>query len=256
MTTFVESPPNVYLRFLEDFIANILTIPLLPNRLPLHSLTELSSRLPFSSLNVLLSSLPELIYAINAESRVHLIANLVMFTPPRYSKLSSTSLDAYLQFLAALLNSLPPGALESLESVQGPGTSWTIDDSDSETELNTRVATVDSFTLWPVLPSIDPRSRKRLLILPSAAHLNSLLIATKRHPATQASLVNFFFALNTTWPGRKDKILGAVVVYAGGGLVRELFRVYVRNSPLGRDDHPGALMGILYRLLESVISTY
>jgi hypothetical protein len=38
-------------------------------------------------------------------------------------------------------------------------------------------------------------------------------------------------------------VLRMLMVYAGGGLVRELDRWYVRTSPLGRDDDPSALIG-------------
>jgi hypothetical protein len=39
-------------------------------------------------------------------------------------------------------------------------------------------------------------------------------------------------------------VLSTLVVYTGGGLVRELYRGFVRTSPLGRDDNPSALMGM------------
>jgi ubiquitin-protein ligase E3 C len=50
-------------------------------------------------------------------------------------------------------------------------------------------------------------------------------------------------ALNAVWSAKKDDVLAAAGIYAnGGGLVRELYRGYVRNSPLGRDDNPGAIL--------------
>ena len=241
MVTLLDS--SQHLRCLEDFFASILTIPLLPNRLPFPSLTELSSRLPFSSLNSLLPSVPKLIHVTTAESRVHLIANLSTFTPPRYSKLSSASIDAYLQLLTALLNSLPPGALEPLESGSSHGSSWMVNDSDSDTESHTVVTVVNSFKK-STLPLPDSRTQKRLQTLPSPAHLNSLLTVSQRHPATHASLIAFFVTVNITWPMHKDRILSAVVVSTGGGFVRGLYREYVRSSPLGRDDNPGALTGM------------
>jgi ubiquitin-protein ligase E3 C len=39
--------------------------------------------------------------------------------------------------------------------------------------------------------------------------------------------------LETIWPGRRERVLSTLVVYTGGGLVRELYRGFVRASPLG-----------------------
>lgn len=48
-------------------------------------------------------------------------------------------------------------------------------------------------------------------------------------------------------------MLSTLVVYTGGGLVRELYRGFVRASPLGRDDHPGALMGMTLRPISQLV---
>lgn len=93
------------------------------------------------------------------------------------------------------------------------------------------------------LPELDARTLKRLRSLPTPAHLNTLLTASQSHPSTRPNLVSFFLALNSVWPAHRDRVLSTVLVYTGGGLLRELYRGYVRGSPIGRDDNPGALMG-------------
>ncbi|EED77212.1 predicted protein [Postia placenta Mad-698-R] len=95
---------------LRDIVAHILTIPLLHSRLPFQSLTLPSARLPISSFNLLSSSTSDIVDSspLSAvEPKIHLLANLVMFTPPRYAKLPATALDTYLQLTAMLMNALP-----------------------------------------------------------------------------------------------------------------------------------------------------
>jgi ubiquitin-protein ligase E3 C len=166
--------------------------------------------------------------------------------------LPAAALDTYLHLLTALMNALPINSLDpplpgsSKSNQKQYIKSWAEEDSDSDTESShtiARVAIVDSFEPKPTLPQLDPRTQKRLTTIPDVKHLNALLTASHRHPQTQLSLVSFFLSLGTIWPGRKERVLSTLVVYTGGGLVRELYRGFVRASPLGRDDNPGALMG-------------
>jgi ubiquitin-protein ligase E3 C len=235
----------------------MLTIPLLPYRLPIPSLTEFSARLPLGSFELLAGDVPGVVDAEERsmgamEKRVNLIANLIAFTPPRYELLSAAALDTYLQLLTGLLNALPVNALEPRKSSQSQShptsSTWAADDSDSEAEAHsaTRITLVNTFAPAPApspRPTLDLRTSKRLAALPDIGHLNALLRASTRHPSIELSLVSFFLSLGTVWPGRKERVLSALVVYTGGGLVRSLYRGFVRGSMLGRDDSPAALMG-------------
>src|SRR6266550_1005845 len=61
------------------------------------------------------------------------------------------------------------------------------------------------------------------------------------HPSIASDYL--LLALNAVWPSRKDQVLGAAGIYAsGGGLVRELYRGYIRSSSLGRDNSPGSIL--------------
>jgi ubiquitin-protein ligase E3 C len=51
-------------------------------------------------------------------------------------------------------------------------------------------------------------------------------------PHLQLSLVSFFLSIRKLWP-RREWVLSALVVYTGGGLVRELWRGFVRGAVLG-----------------------
>ncbi|KAI0926648.1 hypothetical protein AcV5_007383 [Taiwanofungus camphoratus] len=226
---------------LRELLIHIFSIPLLPNRLPLQSLIAFSARLPLTSLQTsfvydIISSSP----LRSPESRIHVLANLTVFAPPRYSTLPSTSFDAYLQLAAALMNSLPTHALEPPEDKQDIARHWA-DDDESDEESPTLVTVVTSFEPRPQLPRLDSRTRTRLQALPSVQHLNALLTAAQTKPS-RLSLIAFCFALTIIWPSRRDKVLSTVAAFNGGGIVRELYRLYVRNSPLGRDERSGAVM--------------
>lgn len=186
---------------------------------------------------------------LETEPKIHLVANLLVFTSPRYSSLPPDALSTYLRILSAIINSLPISALDppaKRTSTTTSSTSWIPDDpddSDAEEAQSTRVSVVSNFAV-PArvpLPSLDARTLKRLKTLPSPAHINSLLKISQSN--TRPALIAFFLALTTVWPAERSKTLSTVLVYTGGGLVRELYRVYVRGSPIGRDDSSGALMG-------------
>ena len=224
---------DLYKQALEDLISNILTISLLPNRLPTSILTFLAPRVPLPSLNLI--DVSRVIANISTlECKIHLLANLCAFAPPYYSSLSAEALTAYLDLSLGFMSTLPVHALEPPQR----GDDMTVratwsDDSDSEHE--TRVAVVDSFTPKVRLPELDTRTRNRLQTLVSPGHLNSLLQAVHRHRSLQPTLFSWCVALGNVWPKRRDKIFGAMMLYGGGGLVRELYRSYVRPSSLGQD---------------------
>ncbi|KAG1720932.1 HECT-domain-containing protein [Suillus lakei] len=211
----LERSSEAFLRCFQSFTIHILTIPLLPNRIPILSLTALSAKLPLSSLSVLSTSIVDLVSTIPLPSHVHLIANL-------YAILPLSSLKTYLQLMTASLSVLPVHALDlpSASDARAPAMSWA-DDGDSESE----------------------QPQKRLQILPSPTHLNALLKAAQHDRGALPDLVSWLVNLCTVWPTRKDKVLGTLLLYGGGGLVREIYRDYVRNSPLGKDENMSSLMG-------------
>ncbi|KIM80499.1 hypothetical protein PILCRDRAFT_534642 [Piloderma croceum F 1598] len=241
LLTFPSTSPSTsqfFTQSLSNLFTHILTIPLLPNRLPLNSLTGFSSRLPLGSMDVLAPAVPMLVRMSSVEGRLNLIANLVAFTSPRYANLPDAALDTYLQLFTALINAVPIKSLDSPSSGS---------DSDSDSESPTiTVSTVssESFSPTPPLPrpKLDPRTHKRLLTIPDIKHLKALFAASDQHPRTHLSLVSFFFSLGTIWPGRADKILSVLSVPTGDGLARELYRGFVRGLVLGRDDNPVTLI--------------
>jgi ubiquitin-protein ligase E3 C len=86
-------------------------------------------------------------------------------------------------------------------------------------------------------PTVDVRTLKRIRTLPNPAHISTLLGLGKTHPSIQLGLIMLLLALNAVWSAKKDGVLAAAGIYDngyGGGLVRVLYRGYVRNSRHGR----------------------
>ncbi|KAH9925375.1 HECT-domain-containing protein [Epithele typhae] len=217
---------------LSGLILHILTIPLLPNRL-LPALGPFSARLPLASLHLLS---PDIIthYALSsAESKVHLLANLAAFMPPRYASLPTPAFATYLQLTALLMNALPTLALEPPENKTNTTRNW--GDEDEDEEPDTQVEVVASFQPKVELPQLDEKTRKRLQTLPSPDHITTILRASDK-PGLLQPIVEFCFALSTVWPTRRDKVLNTMVACSRGALVRDIYRQFVRSTPLGRDE--------------------
>ncbi|KAH9890126.1 HECT-domain-containing protein [Cubamyces lactineus] len=217
---------------LRELLCTILTIPLLPNRL-LPAVGPFSARLPLASFNLVPLDIIQSPELASLESRIHLLANLTAFMPPRYSALPPPAFATYLQLSAILMNSLPTHALEPKENQPSSAQNWADADTDDEGEIEVTVVT--SFEPKQSIPPLDERTRKRLQTLPASDHISSLLRAGQSQTLLP-SIISFCFALSTVWPTRRDKVLTTIMAYNRGGLMREIYRGYVRRSPLGRDD--------------------
>lgn len=141
---------------------------------------------------------------------------------------------------------LPTHALEPPERNTFTALSSWVDEDDDEPV--TQVEVVTSFTPRVVLPEIDAKTRVRLQTLPSPTHITSLMTAAYKYTARDMRVMLFTWcqSLCTVWPSRKDKVVSTVAAWRGGGLVRELYRDFVRRSPLGLNDqlnNAAALMG-------------
>jgi ubiquitin-protein ligase E3 C len=170
---------------------------------------------------------------------MHLLANIAAFAPPRYHTLLFESFTALLHLLATVISTLPAGALERKLPIS---VGKQVADSESDSDLED--STNPTFVSRTPLPRLDDRTVKRLQTLPSTAHISSLLRITKNQTAARIALCDFLLALCTAWPDRIDSILSTVVVSTGGGLVRELYRNYVRSSPLGKEVSLSMLLGM------------
>lgn len=227
---------------LNHFISVILTIPLLPNRLPIPALSHFSSHLPLNYLHII--DLESCSSDMDVQLKVHLLANLLAFTPPRYRRLPPEALVAYLVLLTKILDSIPIGTLHSDTPSAVPSLAQELSDSEGEDES-------PSFSMPALMsrssrqkPDLDTKTLKRLATLPSATHIVTLLNATQ--PTTSSgqarqAFTAFLLALTSAWPSSKDKVLAHLLMQ--GGFVSGLYHGYVQKSVIGEDQSEGSLLG-------------
>lgn len=253
LRTFGSSHPESFSEAYTSLFQHILTLPLLPNRIPLASLTHFSANFPLSAASVLSPSIPRLASVLGTAAKVHLLANITAFAPPRYTTLPSASLTTLLHLSAAVMSTLPSGALEPKSSVAA-GKQVAELESDEDSEDDTHIPASPA----TLIPRLDERTSKRLQTLPAPTHISSLIRATQNNTTTRLALCDFLFSLCSALPLRIDSVLSTIVVSTGGGFVRELYRVYVRSSPLGKEVSLSTLLGmssplylIIYPLMHS-----
>ncbi|KAJ7110703.1 HECT-domain-containing protein [Mycena crocata] len=236
LVSLVTAPFQIYpdtsSQYAEVFtlvVINILTIPLLPNRIPLASLTALSSGLPLPAVRLLDQSYPFLA-VIGPEGALHLMSNLLAFAPARYAKMPADALNAYLRLISALLGSLSKNILD----IAAPSSAALYLDSDSDSDEDG-----DKPALIKPSIDIDPRTLKRLQTLPSAGHLETLLRLTWNTKA----LIGFIIALSGAWPTKKTDVMAAVLAYPGAGAmyVTQIYHEHIRDSVIGQRGHESQL---------------
>ncbi|PFH45540.1 hypothetical protein AMATHDRAFT_71617 [Amanita thiersii Skay4041] len=247
LSSVFQASSSLYISSISQAIRCILIIPLLPYRLPLKSLGILSASLPLSNLHLLSSSaVSQLLDALDISSRVHLLSNLVSFVSPRYQQLPEQSISSYLYILTLLLHSFPISLLDpssgSTDKLAAAATKTVrVDDGEeSDSEHATSRAPVTTHLDPPL--TIDARTLKRLRMLSDSSHITSLLAFTKSHPSMLPQVIAFLLSSAVVWPATREQVLSVVGAHSGGGMVRELYRGYVRSSPLGRDENPGAIL--------------
>ncbi|KAF9445554.1 HECT-domain-containing protein [Macrolepiota fuliginosa MF-IS2] len=238
LSTFPANAPQ-FASALALAFQHILSIPLLPNRLPLPSISALASRLPWAQLPILRPSICDLVQSLSIVSRIHLIANIYMFASPQLPRFPSQAVGTYIKLLASLMNSLPVNALDPDAAAKKRSAQSQIlqvdPDSDSEDghgQTIITVTTVSSFSESP-LPKLDSRTLKRLGSIPSANHITTLFTAASKSDTVLLDYVVLLLSLIIVWPSQRDGLLNTVAGLGSGGLIRILYRQYVIRSQLG-----------------------
>ncbi|KAH8832744.1 HECT-domain-containing protein [Flagelloscypha sp. PMI_526] len=227
---------------LLSVFTHILPIPLLPNRLPLTSLTVLSGKLPFQSMDAVELPLLEQLNSkrLGLEERAHLLSNLTTFVSPRFAKLPDASKRAFLHICTAILQSLPVGSLEMPPSPSATKEAPVATaDSDSDSDVIPRgisVRVVSTFEQPAKPPKLDAKTYKRLTTLFTSPSLMPLLHSSTTDFSRRA-LYSYLNSLLSICGSnvRKETTITAILVTAGPGLIRELWRSYIRPSSLGKE---------------------
>ena len=190
----------------------ILTIPLLPQRVPLPSLTLLAG-MPLEPILLRAESDPA-VTKLELNAAIQLLASIVAFGGKRVATFSSGKvLRAYLVVCGSLLDRVPKALFveKKPEDDEGKGKSRAIvqpveedDDDDDEVEVSdvaarvrakvaaatkdadgdSRMAPSPSVTTPAPVPTVDPRTIAFLRSLPAHAHLTALLTLSTRFSAT------------------------------------------------------------------------
>lgn len=233
---------------LDDITQHILTIPDLPNRLSRSGLTQLVVEVPLVEIIERIDSLQN--WNLQSSSSMDLMANILALGGKRVAHFSKGSqVNSYLQVLTLLQNEIPQGQLLSLHSSKGKATGRVIldrmhDDEDSATTSTT-------FAKSGLGPS--QATLTRLHILPSQDHISTILTASAKFPSsTRESLCAFLVSTLQSWDDITSDSVLACITYrhihstnsskaAGGvtshsieGIVRELWRGWLRGSQLMR----------------------
>ncbi|KAG6818559.1 hypothetical protein H0H93_003989, partial [Arthromyces matolae] len=245
-----EIHSNEYITSLNALFSSILSIPLLPNRIPPAALVDLSAHIPFSQLGSL--DVNSIIETTHPDDQLNLLANLQVFVPPRYKALNSESRRNYFTLVSSLLNALPTKILNPVPPKPNATTTTTTttvpsalqsdsDEGSDDEDRRTKVTVVTTFSppkppRQPLTPP-DTRTLKRLSTLPSTTHLTSLL-SLPSSPPTRPALIALLFALCAVWPADVPQRILAL----SPSLVREIYRGYVRGGSIGWDTSLSKIM--------------
>lgn len=184
----------------------------------------------------------------------------------------SNRLVAYLTGVTSLLYKIPAGVLGSFKTEdgmevevegKGKGVEVIVIDDDEDDDIEVADAAVQlarhkvgngaekdfqgdsrmsdsaplSTSLLPV--DIDPRTRLILHSLHSRSHLTAVLALSTRYSSnTRPALSNFLLSLMTANPQEREEVLNTIMFGSngerGGGLLREIWRGYLRGGALAK----------------------
>lgn len=199
---------------------------------------------------------------LSTTQSIDLLANLSALASKSIATFSHSSvLAAYLKLNQVLMDRIPIETLKGKNPLDVKGKSKEIiiidDDDDDEDDVSMvegagskkrlidRDGDSQMGSTAPVVPDLDSRTLASLLHIPSRAHLVSLLTLSTRYSAsTRPALAAFLVSLLSSFPLRREEIVNTVMFgissssgsseQRGGGLLREIWRGYVRSGSLAK----------------------
>lgn len=142
-----------------------------------------------------------------------------------------SSLIVFIRLLGTLLSALPLGVLDLGLDAQVEAASW--EDDNEHPSADT--------ALQSIFSSVDKRTQRKLQEIMSPAYLDLLLRLTQQYPQLLSDVLCLLMILNISWPTLKHQVFNTLLLYNGGGIAHQIYREYVRQSPLGCEKN---LMGI------------
>ncbi|KAF8980210.1 hypothetical protein BGZ46_004517 [Entomortierella lignicola] len=206
---------------LDQFIMNMLTVPLLPNRMSIEILTVFTSRLPLESIIQRLSS-PSCPIVTNLPlfKITPLAANILAFCYQRVGKMSPSISSAYLRVLNILIGLIPRDSIE-----QRPR--QVINDDEDMDDIEWRLEELPGTSSSTNSTNLDPRILKWLSLAHDSNHLNDILGsfqptqngAQQEILSTEAlgQITQLLLNLITLFPSHKIGILSNLMYFKFGG---------------------------------------
>lgn len=220
-------------RSLPAFVlSHVLPLPLLPNRLPISSLTLVAKTFPLASL-LEFAATPagrQVSDGWTREQRLSAVGNLAAFGVAKIAGdvVKGQGKREWCAVLAGLLGGLDQ-PIEAAYLSKGPvglAESASLLDSDSDEDDLPAPRRVVPMKAPPPAP-LDKKLLSHLNLLVSPSHILAIL-----NPVPTSSALGLVLALLGAWPTRRETILSAVA--SKKGVMRELWRGEVRGSALMR----------------------
>ncbi|KDR68243.1 hypothetical protein GALMADRAFT_1354690 [Galerina marginata CBS 339.88] len=248
LSSYPGNSPQMNTMYIDIFVC-ILSLPLLPNRLPLGSPSPIVSYLLTSLDNLTPSVIGFIGDSIGAFPSPNLAANVFMFVSPHYKKISTAAFASYLQLSTRLINKFknhswfPTDPLQSriLREPPKPQTNpvdYDSDFSDGGTEYEDSYLDEeqDKEDKYHFQLTVTYQAIKWLENVITSSHITDLLNATQSQASLLPHLVEYLSTIEVTWPSSQEEIRNTIIANSNGQVISYLYREIVRRSPLGQEE--------------------
>ncbi|KDR68229.1 hypothetical protein GALMADRAFT_1048798 [Galerina marginata CBS 339.88] len=222
LSTYPKNSPQFARIYVENFF-RILSIPLLPEQLPIDNPPPFISYFLLTNLDKLMDQISRNEYSLSNKVAMDLAANLFTFLSPHYERLSTAAFASYLQISVTLINRFniyarypasPSGSSNQAESERNP----------VNHDTNSRSGHTDYE---------DPQWIQKIA---TAQHITNLLNYTQSQAILLPDLAAYLFVVTAKRPSSRVEIRNIVLANSSGRLVGDLYREIVRHLPLGQEE--------------------
>ncbi|TIB72711.1 hypothetical protein E3Q23_03282 [Wallemia mellicola] len=232
-------------------IHHFISMPHLPNRIPIAYIPRISATLPYDSL-LSYSNGMEAVHirtSWSIERRISFFGNLLTFCKPRITTWTKDELKCWLSLLSTEVIALP-----ELNELRRTETSRTVFlDSDDDDDEHDSVE---------VKHTVHPRLLRRLDLLTDKSNITTLIALANKYSSIREQLFSYLAIIIEKYQHRRNDIIHAILYtpsttssrsVGGPGIIRELWRASVRGSPLARVSlsSPRGLVKYLGKLSEN-----
>ncbi|KAL1925160.1 uncharacterized protein VTP21DRAFT_43 [Calcarisporiella thermophila] len=221
-----------------SLITNILTLPLLPNRVTIPTLQTFSIRLPFDSILAHLATVNLL--GLKGETALSLLANLLAFGHGRVQRMRESTLMAYMKAILNVMVLLPDWYFPR---TQGKSDNDIENDFDEDEDEEEKQITDPEY-------KIDSRMSKWLALAYDSTHIDSLLFPRFQKPDTSPALLgrmsSYVLGVMSVWPNSRSELIHKLTMAPseGGSPVRLLYDVFLTGQLVERLQSKNILLSV------------